>query len=145
MGQREPLSTKEIRVVRAKVKADLNGQSQQVAAQEAFPNQKPGSAAASMSRELKKVNVQEAVAESLIKHGITLDSALKPIADGLKAEKVHIVGNGDQAMADVVPDHSIRLKASGMALNLMGVGKQAGDVTMNFIQVVQDERNTYES
>lgn len=96
------------------------------------------------SETLRKPNVQEALAVAFEKHGITLDKAIKPIADGLVADKVHIVGNGEQAMAEIAPDHSIRLKASGMALRLMGADSQetAGN-TYNFVQVVQDQKDKY--
>lgn len=144
MKQRKPLNPKESRVVKAKVKAELNNLPQQTAAEEVFPNQTPASASVSMSRELKKASVQDALAEAFEKHGITIDAATKPIADGLKAEKVHIVGSGDEAFADVVPDHSIRLKAAGMAFNLMGVGKQTGDVTINFINHAREQQEIYD-
>lgn len=96
-----------------------------------------------VSKTLKKPSVQEMLAKSFKKHGIDLDAAIKPIAEGLKADKVSIVGNGDQAMAEVTPDHSIRLKASGMALSLMGLNK-TGDVTINFIDSSQKQKVDYE-
>jgi hypothetical protein len=144
MAQRKPLSPKKAKVVKAKVEAELKGLPQQVAAEAAFPNQTPGAAAVSMSRALKDANVQEALAEAFAKYGIDIDTAVKPIGDALKAERVVIVGKGDDAFADVQPDHAIRLKASGMALNLMGIGKQTGDVTINFIGHAAAQREIYD-
>lgn len=95
------------------------------------------------SETLRKPNVQEALAIAFEKHGITLDRAVKPIADGLEAEKVHIVGNGEQAMAEVVPDHGIRLKASGMALRLMGADSEPTGNTYNFVQVIEEQKDKY--
>lgn len=151
--QRKPLSPREIKAVGAVVKAELNGKSHNVAAKEVFPNQTPGAAAVSMSRTLKKANVQDALAAALEAHGITLNSAIKPIGDGLKATRTVIVRDkgatntdesNNSAFADEVPDHAIRLKASGMALGLMGVGKQSGDVTINFVSQSADQRQVYD-
>lgn len=139
--QRKPLTPKEIKLV----KGIAEGKTRQAAALEAYNASTPEAASSIASNALKKVNVQEALAEAFQKHGITIDAATKPIADGLTAEKVHVVGNGEQAMAEVVPDHATRLKAAGMAFNLMGVGKQTGDVTINFIKMTQSEREIYDA
>lgn len=139
-AQRKPLTPKEIKLV----KGIAEGKTKQKAALEAYNASTPEAASSIASATLKKVNVQEALAEAFAKHNITIDAATKPIADGLVAEKVHIVGNGEQAMADVVPDHAVRLKAASMAFNLMGVGKQAGDVTINFISHAENQRGIYD-
>lgn len=145
MTQRKPLSPKKAKVVKAKVEAELKGQTQQVAAEIAFPNQTPAAAAVSMSRVLKDANVQEELAKAFADHGINIDSAVKPIGEALTADRVVIVGKGDDAFADVQPDHSVRLKASGMALGLMGLGgKQSGDVTINFINQSSEQRQVYD-
>lgn len=70
---------------------------------------------------LARPSVRDAVEKALEKHGITIDAAVAPIAAGLKATN-----------DDGKTDHSIRLKASGMALNLMGVGKGDGSTTIVF-------------
>ena len=80
----------------------------------------PNSAGVIASETLRKPNIQEALQAELARQGITLEKIIKPIKDGLEAEKVHIVGNGDQAMAEITPDHSIRLKSSQMAQTLLG-------------------------
>lgn len=134
-----PLTPKEVRVVKAKVDADLKGQPQQVAAQNAFPNQTPGSAAVSMTRELKKANVQEVLTQALIDNGITIDSAIRPVADGLTATKILRDGTDSGR-----PDHTSRLSAAKTALSLMGLGKQTGDVTINFIGHAENQRNVYD-
>lgn len=92
----------------------------------------------------KDLTIQEAVAQALADNGITLHNAIAPIADGLQAEKTVIIGHGEQAMADNVPDHSIRLKASGMALNLMGaMNKNEGGNTFNFVKVIVGDQSEY--
>lgn len=150
MTQRKPLnkdkklSTRQNRVIKAKVKADLAGISQAQVALEVFPNQTPAAASVSFTRTLKEANVQEELAKAFAQHGIDIDSAVKPIGEALKADRVVIVGKGDDAFADVQPDHSVRLKASGMALGLMGFGsKQSGEVTINFINHSNEQRGKY--
>lgn len=124
------------------IKGVAAGKSQTQAAIEA--GYSPRSAHELASKTLKKVDVQNALHMELEKQGITLDRVIKPISDALDAEKVHIVGNGDQAMADVVPDHAIRLKASGMAQTLMGINKETNQGnTYNFVQIVQDQKDKY--
>lgn len=138
--QRKPLTPKEIKLV----KGIAEGKTRQQAALDAYDASSPETASSIATNTLKKVNVQEALAEAFARHGITIDAATKPIADGLTAEKVHIVGNGDQAMADVVPDHGTRLKAAGMAFNLMGLGKQGdGSTINNFVIIANDQREKY--
>ena len=114
------LTSKQKKIVKAKVEADLKDIPQAVVAQKLYPNQTPGAASVSMSRELKKANVQEAVQNALAKHGITIEAAIQPIADGLEATRS--IPTGDGFVEGV--DHTTRLKASGMALKLMGADKQ---------------------
>lgn len=111
---------KQLTVKEAKlVKGVVQGKPKYKAAVEAGYSEK--SARSIATETLKKPNIQEALQAELAKQGITLEKIIKPIKDGLEAEKVSIVGNGDEAMAEITPDHSIRLKASDMAQKLMGV------------------------
>lgn len=126
------------------VEGIAKGKTKRQAAKDAGYTGSPETLSVTASQTLKKPSVQQALADAFERHGITIDAATKPIADGLKADKVHIVGNGEQAMAEVVPDHSVRLKAAGMAFNLMGVGKQTGDVTINFIGHSSEKREIYD-
>lgn len=146
--QRKPLTPKEIKLV----KGIASGKTKQKAALEAYDASTPEIASSVATNALKKVNVQEALAEAFAKHGITIDAATKPIADGLKATKTVIVRDkaatpeesGNSAFADEVPDHPTRLKAAGMAFNLMGVGRQTGDVTIQFINQSTEQRQVYD-
>lgn len=65
--------------------------------------------------------VQDALQQLLKQKGITLDKALQPIADGLTADKVIIVGKGEDAFADLTPDHTTRMQASDRALKLLNI------------------------
>ena len=61
----------------------------------------------------------------------------------ISSEKVAIVGNGDQAMAEITPDHSTRLSAVKIANNLMGLGQtknEGGDVHYHLHQAEQREK-----
>lgn len=124
-------TTKQKKFVKEYVKNDGNGTK---AAMAVYDTTDYATAAAISSENLNKPQVKDAIEAALIKHEITMDAAIKPIADALKADKVSISGQGDQAFAEVTPDHSVRLKASGMALKLMGAEKQEdkGGNTINF-------------
>ena len=116
----KPLTIKQKKFVKAYVKTDGNGQE---SAKAAYDVKSDAVARSLASENLTKPNVRYAIEQSLIKHGITMDRAIKPISDALDADKISISGQGDQAFAEVTPDHSTRLKASGMALKLMGADK----------------------
>jgi len=116
----KPLTVKQKKFVKAYVATDGNGQE---AAKAVYDVKNDNVAAAISSQNLIKLNVKQAIELALEKHGITMDAAIAPIADGLKADKVSVSGLGDQAFAEVTPDHSVRLKASAMALRLMGADK----------------------
>lgn len=93
----------------------------------------------------KDVHVQEAINKALLKHGITLEHAIAPIGKALKATKVQITGQGDQAFAEVVEDIELQLKGSDRALKLMGIGKDkdGGGNTYNFTQVINQKASKY--
>ena len=116
----KPLTVKQKKFVKAYVAKDGNGQE---AVKAVYDVNSDTTARSIASENLTKPNVKFAIEQALEKHGITLDAAIKPIKDGLGAEKVSISGQGNQAFAEVTPDHSIRLKASSMALKLMGADK----------------------
>lgn len=96
------------------------------------------------SKILSKPKVQEALQAELEKQGITLEKALKPIADGLEADKPGWTDK-DGVFHEGTRDHSIRLKASGMALDLMGVKQQkdSGTTVNNFGTIVAEMKDKY--
>lgn len=115
---------KTLRVKEAKlVKATAEGKNQTEAGLIADDNRTPESARVWANETLQKATVQEALQAEMARQGISLELIIKPIKDGLEAEKVSIVGNGDQAMAEITPDHAIRLKSSQMAQTLLGANK----------------------
>lgn len=121
------LTIKQKKFVKAYIANDGNGRD---AAKAAYDVKTDGVAASIASENLNKPNIREAIEQALAKHEITIDAAVKPIADGLHATRTIVAGDHEQGLE--VADHSIRLKASGMALKLMGAEKQEGGNTFNF-------------
>jgi hypothetical protein len=123
------LTIKQKKFVKAYVATDGNGQE---AAKAVYDVKNDNVARNIASENLTKPNVKEAIDQALIKHEITIESAVKPIADGLQAVREQMTEHGVVASVD----HSTRLKASGMALKLLGAEKQdAGSGnTFNFIK-----------
>lgn len=109
------LTVKQKKFVKEYVATDGNGQK---AAKAAYDVKSDSVARTVASENLTKPNIKEAIEAALIQHGITIEAATKPIADGLYAFK-----DDDQ------PDHSVRLKASGMALKLLGADQKADSPT----------------
>lgn len=140
MTKKPPISPKEARLV----KAVVEGANQTEAGLAADSDRTPESARVWANKALQKATVQEALHMEMAKQGITLEKIVKPIADALEAEKVHIVGNGDQAMAEVMPDHSIRLKASSMAQDLMGLKKNQEAPAIHFHQHIEEKKAEYD-
>lgn len=120
------LTVKQKKFVKEYVKNDGNGTQ---AALNVYDTTDYNSANQIAVENLQKPTVKAAIEQALKKHEITMDAAVKPIADGLHAERVTMTEHG----VDTSPDHSIRLKASSMALKLMGAEKQeGGGITFNF-------------
>lgn len=142
-SQRKPLTPKQTKIVKRKVQAVINDEPQRKWSRDIYPNAEPRSAETLVSRELKKVEVKEALESALAKHGISVDSVVEVVADGMKATKTVILGNKEEAFADVVTDHSIRLKAAGMAANFMVMGKQEGQINFNFNNYAKEQRDKY--
>lgn len=122
------ITVKEAKLIRG----IAEGKTPRQAALETYNVSTPESASALASKTLTKVNVQEALGIALNKYNITPDRTLKRVSEALDAEKVTIVGNGDDSMAEITPDHTIRLSAVKIAHNLMGVGqnKEVGDTNV---------------
>lgn len=136
--QRQPLTYKEKKLI----KGIAEGKTKRQAAIEAYHTSTPESASVIASQTLKKVNVQEALEEAFERHGITIDRAVKPIADGLVAYKPGYTDKQGE-FHEGTDDHSVRLKASSMAFGLMGLGKGEGSTVNNILVVVTDKKNKY--
>lgn len=129
------LTVKQKKFVKAYVANDGNGQK---AALETYDinktdmNKALNTANVIAVENLQKPTVKEAIEQALIKHGITMDAAIAPIADGLGAERDFYDKSGN--FLGNQPDHHVRLKASGMALKLMGAEREqvpAGNIFIN--------------
>lgn len=118
--KKQPLTPKQSKLV----KGIVAGKSKRQAATDAGYTGSPATVSVTASKVLKNANVQDALATALTKHDLTPDRIAAVVSDALGAVKVSIIGNGDQAMADVQPDHAVRLRAADMAGKFMGIGKE---------------------
>lgn len=135
------LTIKQKKFSKAYVATDGNGTK---AAMAVYDTTDYATAAAISSENLNKPQVKEAIEAALIKHDITMDAAVKPIADGLRA--VRYFEANEDGTATGQPDHSVRLKASSMALKLMGAEKQEQGVpqSVHFHNHQAAQRETYD-
>lgn len=139
---KKSLTVKEAKLVKAKAAGKSNVEAWDEAGYS--QNSKANTKVVNTSKILSKPSVQEALQAELQRQGITLEKVVKPIKDGLEAEKVAIVGNGDSAMAEITPDHSIRLKSSAMAQKLMGLDRQEGSVNVHFHAHQAEQKARYD-
>lgn len=68
----------------------------------------------------KSKGVQEEIDRQLRLQGSSIKKDMAVLIDAQKATKVHIVGNGESAMAEVVTDHPTRIVATKELLKLKG-------------------------
>lgn len=136
-----PLTVKQAKFVKAKAQG-LTGVA---AVQEAYGLTDYKTAAVIASQNLNKLSIQEAVQAEMAKQGITLEAIIRPVKEALEAEKVSIVGNGEQAMAEVTPDHSVRLKAVSIASQFMGINKNNdASPSIHFHGYVGEQKASYD-
>lgn len=125
------------------VKAKIEGKSGTEAAMIAY-NTTPKTARTIASENMAKPSIIEAINTEFERQGITLERIVKPIHDALDAQKIVTSPTEPDA---VVPDHAIRLKASGMAAQFMGIGKNnsgdSGNTINNFGQMVMQQKGKY--
>lgn len=120
------------------VKAVINGANQTEAGLAADSNRTPESARVWANQALQKTTVQEALQIEMAKQGITLEAIVKPIADGLKADKQN------EYTGEIKPDHAIRLKSSNMAAQFLGIGKNSDTApSVHFHNHVAEQREKY--
>lgn len=135
------LTVKQKKFVKAYVANDGNGRE---AAKAVYDVANDNSASQLASENLSKPNVKLAIELALEKHQITMDAAVAPIADGLKATRT-IVSSDNHEVGLEVADHSTRLKASGMALKLLGAEKAEGGTTVNsFGNLLMQQKGKYD-
>lgn len=130
------LTIKQAKFVKEYIKNDGNGTQ---AALKTYDTDDEKTASVISAENLGKPRIQEAIEKAMVKHEITPEAAIKPIADGLKAVRTLGEGEGE------VIDHATRLKASGMALKLLGADKDdnKGGNTFNFTQINAEIKDKY--
>jgi hypothetical protein len=129
-----PLTVKQAKFVKAKAE----GKTGVEAAMAAYDTTDYFTANAIAVQNSQKPSIQEALHAEFKRQGITLERIVRPINDALDANK--IVTSPTEPDKEVA-DHSIRLKASGMAAQFLGVGKQGdGTTNINFINVANTDK-----
>lgn len=128
------LSDKQRKIVKLKI----SGKKNKDIAKQLYPNATQKSGEVLVSQQLHRVNVQQALEEAYRKHDLTPDRLVKPISDALDAEKVNDI------TGEVTTDHTTRLKAASIGLNLLGANRpQESGNNYTFIQVVNEQKDKY--
>ena len=127
------LTIKETKLVQAKARGLTNDKAYEEAGY-APTNKK--SSVVNASKVLGKPHVKEALDRALVKHGITLDTAIAPIGKALTAMKQN------EFTGEITEDIATQLKGSDRALKLMGV-QSTETPTNQFIQIVKEQTNKY--
>lgn len=70
---------------------------------------------------MQKPHIREAIGITTEQLGITFYKAVKPITDALEANKISTDKDSGEHFDSGIPDHGVRLKASAMALDLLGM------------------------
>lgn len=138
---KKSLTVKERKLVKAKAQGKSNKESYLKAG---YAPSTDKAMVVNTSRVLARPNVKEALQAELAKQGINIESVVKPIAEGLRAEKVSIVGNGDSAMAEITPDHNVRIKSSQIASKWLGLENQEGSVNVHFHAHQAEQKAKYD-
>ncbi len=128
------------------IKAKAEGKTGVQAAMEAYDVANESTARSIASENLAKPSIQAALHAEFEKQGITLERIVRPINDALDASKKEYEKDdeGHWELVGETPDHSTRLKASGMAAQLIGLGKQTeAPQSIHFHQHVAEQRNKY--
>ena len=111
------LTKKEGELVKAYVENGGNGTR---AALKAYETKNPRRAAALAHEKLKTPKIQNAIEKELKRQGITLGSAIAPIAKGLKAKKRGLDGRLiTDENKEPIDDIEMQLRASDRALKLL--------------------------
>lgn len=101
------------------------------AALKAYKSKTPKQASTVATRKLKNPTIQEALQKELKKQGITIGSAIAPIAKGLVAKKRGLDGRiMKDENKEPIDDLDTQLKASDRALKLL-LPKDSPDINFN--------------
>jgi phage terminase small subunit len=136
MPKTKKLTVKETKLVQAKVKGLTHKQASGVAGYS-----QEGSdvtVVSNTTKTLSKPHVKDALDIAFKKHGITLDTAIRPIAKALVAVKQN------EYTGEITEDIQTQLKGSDRALKLMGVSAQdTNNVINNFGQMILEQGDKY--
>lgn len=137
----KPLTVKQKKFVKAYVKNDGNGTK---AALETYNTVDERTASAISSENLSKPNIRNAVEQSFIKHQITIDDAIAPIAKAMKAKRTYYA-EGVKIETDD-DDLEMQLKGSDRYLKFMGADKGEAQVpaAVHFHQHIEGKKGDYD-
>lgn len=121
-------------------KARIKGKTRREAAMIAKPDISPSSAGKIGNRLSNNVNVQEVIAKALAKHQATIDKHARNIGAAMDATKVSITGKGDEAFAEVTPDHMTRLAGGDRLVKLLGLDKPTKETDTPVIPAINNEQ-----
>lgn len=113
------------------VKEVAKGKTGEAAALSAYNTDDPNTARSIASENLTKPNIREAIEKEMERQGITIESAIKPVAMALNA---NIMGKtlAGNIVDSGVPDVDMRLKGHDRAMKLMGAHKEEKPTNMFF-------------
>lgn len=89
---------------------------------------------------MQKPTIKAILHKEMQNQGIDIPAIVKPVADGLKAEKIHTSPTEPDV---VVPDHTIRLQSVKIASRWIGLESaenQGGDIHYHLHQAEQREK-----
>jgi phage terminase small subunit len=132
MGKK--LTVKQTKLVKAKAKGKTMAQAAKDAGY--LPNATDETRRREAYKTIQKPHVKEALDKALIRHGITLDTAIAPIGKALTAMKQN------EFTGEITEDIQTQLKGSDRALKLMGI-QSTETPTNQFIQIVNEQTNKY--
>lgn len=90
-----------------------------------------------------KVTRTAAFQELMEKIGLTDAKLAQKLHEGLEASRIVVMGKDDDSFADVQPDYAVRHRYLETGLRLKGLGKEAGDVNINFHSHADGQRGKY--
>lgn len=77
--------------------------------------------------------------------GISDSRLVQKLDEGLEATKAVVMGvKSEDSFVDVQPDFAVRHKYVETTLRLKGLGKEAGDINIQFNNIAKDQRGSYD-
>lgn len=99
---------------------------------------------AAIAKNSHKITRSEAFRAIMAEHGTTTDLLAAKLQEGLEATKAVVMGvKSDESFVDVQPDYAVRHKYLETGLRLSGLGREVGDININFNASAAEQRDKY--